>query len=165
MGQGSLVGPFRGRDGQNAATSPWPSCGHGVPLWGALLRWDWVPPEGLGRTLGLWGSPRSCCQAGPRRGSARRRSSTSPGFCCCGRLPFSKGKKKRRGHQEAFGEAGPPVEMQVWPPASLGRRRGRGAAAPVPQLDVCGREKKKEERGEKKGVDPTTSVRGREGWK
>jgi len=39
------------------------------------------------------------------------------------------------------------VEMQVWPPASLGRRRGRGAAAPVPQLDVCGREKKKEERG------------------
>ena len=75
------------------------------------------------------------------------------------------GEKKRRGHQEAFGEAGPPVEMQVWPPASLGRRRGRGAAAPVPQLDVCGREKKKEERGEKKGVDPTTSVRGREGWK
>ena len=75
------------------------------------------------------------------------------------------GEKKRRGHQEAFGEAGPPVEMQVWPPASLGRRRGRGAAAPVPQLDVCGREKKKEERGEKKGVDPTTSVRGSEGWK
>jgi len=92
-----LVGPFRGRDGQNAATSPWPSCGHGVPLWGALLRWDWVPREGLGRTLGLSGSPRSCCQAGPRRGSARRRSSTSPGFCCCGRLPFSKEKKSEEG--------------------------------------------------------------------
>ena len=160
-----MVGPFRGRDGQNAATSPWPSCGHGVPLWGALLRWDWVPREGLGRTLGLWGSPRSCCQAGPRRGFGAAPEQHLAGVLLLWQAAVQQGKKKRRGHQEAFGEAGPPVEMQVWPPASLGRRRGRGAAAPVPQLDVCGREKKKEERGEKKGVDPTNIVRGREGWK
>jgi len=149
-----LVGPFRGRDGQNAATSPWPSCGHGVPLWGALLRWDWVPREGLGRTLGLSGSPRSCCQAGPRRGSARRRSSTSPGFCCCGRLPFSKGEKAKRAaggvwwSRAACGDAGL-ATGQPWSPARQGRCCPCSSARCVRDLDrVCDRETEKEETGE-----------------
>ena len=75
-------------------------------------------------------------------GAAPRRGSAVVAGCRSAR------GKRRRGQQEAFGGVGPPVGMQIWPPASLGRRRGRGAAAPVPLLGVCDRETEKEETGE-----------------